>query len=80
MGLNVGANQIAGQATAQPQPEDVFLSWLLAQPAGTNLAEAAETEIARLQRYQGDHPGPRRLVELFEALRGSVAPRSTTRQ
>ncbi|CAM5304260.1 hypothetical protein MAUB1S_05312 [Mycolicibacterium aubagnense] len=80
MGLNVEARHLAGQPAALQQPEDVFLSWLLAQPAGTDLAAAATIEIARLQRYRGDHPGPRRLAELFEALQGSVAPGSKIRQ
>lgn len=80
MGLNVEPRQIAGQSAALQQPEDVFLSWLLAQPVGADLAAAANIEIARLQRYQRDHPGPRRLVELFEALQGSIAPGSAIRQ
>ncbi len=80
MGLNVEPRQIVGQSAALQQPEDVFLSWLLAQPVGADLAKAANIEIARLQRYQGDHPGPRRLIELFEALQGSIAPGSAIRQ
>ena len=80
MGLNVEPRHIAGQSPALPQPEDVFLCWLVTQPVGTDLAAAAEVEIARLQRYQGDHPGPRRLVELFEALQGSVIPGAAIQQ
>jgi len=80
MGLNVTATHLAAQPTALPSPEDVFLSWLLAQPVGTDLAAAATMEIARLQRYRGDHPGPRRLVGLFEDLQRSVVPESTIRQ
>ena len=69
MGLSFQAGHARGGASTQPQPEDVFLSWLLAQPAGANLAEAAEIEIGKLQRYQGGHPGPQRLLELFKGLR-----------
>ncbi|WP_244483238.1 hypothetical protein [Mesorhizobium sp. 1M-11] len=75
MGLNMQGRYAGGFAS--PQPEDVFLSWLLAQPGGADLAEAAEIEIRKLQRYQGNHPGPQKLLELFEGLRGSAAPGST---
>jgi len=63
-------------AAGLPRPEDVFLSWLLAQPAGTDLVSAADAEIERLRRYGGIHPGPRKLADLFEALRRSAVGRS----
>lgn len=53
-------------AHSVPQPEDVFLSWLIAQPRGSDLASSAAREIRRLGAYSGSHPGPKRLGELFE--------------
>jgi hypothetical protein len=38
--------------TRSPQLEGVFLSWLLAQPIGADLAAAADIEISRLGRWQ----------------------------
>ena len=55
-----------------PQPEDVFLSWLMALPAAADPALAADAEILRLNRYAGPHPGPARLLALFEAYRESL--------
>lgn len=68
MVLTVETGRIRERVSTLPQPEEVFLSWLLAQPAEVNLVVAAEVEIRKLQRYRGGHPGPRRLVALFEAL------------
>lgn len=76
MGLIVEAGRIRERISAPPLPEEVFLSWLLAQPAGADLAAAAEIEIRKLQRYRGGHPGPRRHVALFEALQGTGGPKT----
>lgn len=62
MGLRNGASACSASL---PQPEEVFLSWLVAQPEGTDLMDAANTEIRRLEAYRGGHHGPRRLKELF---------------
>jgi len=48
-----------------PEPEQVFLAWLVAQPEGGNLCEAASRQAIRLGEYAGAHPGPRRLRQLF---------------
>ena len=72
MGLSAAPQACRRRVSGLAQPEDVFLSWLLAQPPGADLAAAADAEIRRLDRYEGPHPGPRRLVELFETLRGSA--------
>ncbi|RFC66973.1 hypothetical protein DY251_14140 [Mesorhizobium denitrificans] len=66
--------------TATAIPEDVFLSWLLAQPAGTNLVRAASAEIHRLGDYAGQHPGPQRLLEMFVELRNALERKSTKLQ
>lgn len=49
-------------------------------PAGrADLAAAAEIEIDRLSRYDGRHPGPRKLGELFQELRGYLGMRYVNR-
>lgn len=55
-----------------PQPEDVFVAWLLALPRGLDLAAATDAEILRLRRYAGSHQGPARLLDLFKGLRQSL--------
>jgi len=45
----------------------------MAQSDGADLAAAADIEIRRLRRYDGDHPGPKRLAGLFEAFRAELA-------
>ncbi|WAX95484.1 hypothetical protein N7E70_000950 [Aminobacter sp. NyZ550] len=52
-------------ASVMPEPEQVFLAWLVAQPEGGNLHEAASRQATRLAEYGGRHPGPRRLRQLF---------------
>lgn len=74
MGLRLDTGRLAPAAVRPPEPEDVFLSWLMQQPPGRDLAAAASAEIHRLRRYQGQHSGPGRLVELFEALHRSLRP------
>lgn len=69
MGLILERQHTARIPAPLPQPEEVFLSWLVAQPEGSDLAAAAGTEIRRLDGYRGAHAGPRRLKELFIALR-----------
>lgn len=56
-----------GRATL-PGPEQVFMMWLVEQPADASLLEAAAREAARLEAYAGSHPGPRRLRSMFTAL------------
>lgn len=72
MGLRLDTARLAPAAVRPPEPEDVFLSWLMQQPSGRDLAAAARAEIHRLRRYQGQHSGPGRLAELFEALHRSL--------
>ena len=69
MGLMLERQHPARIAAPLPQPEEVFLSWLVAQPEGADLAAAADTEIHRLQDYRGAHAGPHQLKELFIELR-----------
>ncbi|MGC4026767.1 MAG: hypothetical protein QM744_17495 [Mesorhizobium sp.] len=63
---------LRAQSACPSSPEDVFLTWLLAQPAGTDLVRAANTEIHRLGNYEGVHSGPRRLLEMFVELRNAL--------
>ncbi len=73
MGLMADPATATSVAGRLPDPEHVFLCWLLARNPEEDLAVAAEREIRRLGRYKGSHPGPRRLAELFETLRGRSA-------
>lgn len=59
---------------AVSQPEDVFLSWLMALPDAIDPGLAADAEILRLNRYHGSHTGPARLLSIFEAFRASLEP------
>lgn len=76
MAFVAGTTDAAGKAgraaaswpTAQTKPEDVFLAWLLGLPDGTDPAQAARAEIARLDRAAPLAAGPRRLRELMAEL------------
>ena len=59
MGLSALGDMTGDRTMIVPEPEDVFLSWLMAQPSGSDLAIAADAEIDRLNRYMGAHDGPR---------------------
>jgi hypothetical protein len=62
MGLNWNRTTVA---PVMPEPEQVFLAWLIAQPEDGNLREAAARQANRLAEYAGGHPGPRHLRQLF---------------
>lgn len=68
MGLMLERRQTARTTKLLPQPEEVFMAWLIAQPDGSDLPSAVCAEIRRLDGYRGPHPGPRRLRELFIEL------------
>lgn len=78
MGLSL-SNEAATSAKRLPEPEEVFLSWLLSQPAGRDLAVAADMEIERLRHYSGPHDGPKRLGAIFTEFRASLSRRSSPR-
>ncbi len=70
MGLRIASRRAAVHRPALlPQPEEVFLSWLMMQPDGADLVVAADVELDRLSRYSGPHPGPQKLAELFRHFR-----------
>lgn len=69
MGLNWSR---PAAAPAMPEPEQVFLAWLVAQPEGGNLHEAASRQAIRLGEYAGSHPGPRQLRQLFLDLAATL--------
>ena len=67
----------AGKAPGRlPEPEEVFLAWLLVQPANGDLAAAADLEIGRLAAYRGVNDGPARLGAIFREFRAMLAPRA----
>lgn len=74
MGLTLEATARQRHPLVPPDPEHVFLAWLLAHPAGADLAVSAAREIERLERFRGAHPGPKGLVQLFVELRCILAP------
>ena len=50
------------------KPESVFISWLLWQPRGADLAVEALKEVRKLSRYEGVDPDVARLKALFISL------------
>lgn len=54
------------------KPESVFISWLLWQPRGADLAVEALKEVRKLARYEGDDPDVVRLKALFASLAGAT--------
>mgnify|MGYP001613798717 CR=1 FL=1 len=53
------------------KPESVFISWLLWQPRGADLAVEALKEVQKLSRYEGADPDIARLRSLFASLAGA---------
>ncbi|WP_411037195.1 hypothetical protein [Shinella sp. BYT-45] len=56
------------------EPEAVFISWLLWQPRGADLAAEALKEVQKLARYKGADPHIARLRALFASLAGADGP------
>ena len=61
---------IEQNASGSGKPESVFISWLIWQPRGADLAVAAAKEISKLAPYQDRDPDIVRLRRLFEQLAG----------
>ncbi|ANH06012.1 MULTISPECIES: hypothetical protein [Shinella] len=53
------------------KPESIFISWLLWQPRGADLAVEALKEVQKLSRYEKVDPDIARLKALFASLAGS---------
>lgn len=58
---------LANRQGKLPEPEDVFLAWLMQLPFEADIAAAARHEIIRLDAIAPLSAGPRRLRELFVA-------------
>ena len=56
------------QPSGTGKPESVFISWLLWQPRGADLAVEALKEVRKLSRYEGIDPDVARLKALFVSL------------
>lgn len=56
------------------KPESVFISWLLWQPRGADLAVEALKEVQKLARYDNADPDISRLRALFASLAGAGGP------
>lgn len=63
--LAITNNGLAGK------PESIFISWLLWQPHGADLAVEALKEVQKLSRYEKIDPDIARLKALFASLAGS---------
>lgn len=55
------------------KPESVFISWLLWQPRGADLALEAIKELKKLAPYEDRDPDIVRLRSFFECLAGRTA-------
>ena len=62
------------QPSGTGKPESVFISWLLWQPRGTDLAVEALKEVDKLARCQSADPDIIRLRALFTSLAGADGP------
>ena len=56
------------------KPESVFISWLLWQPRGADLAAEALKEVQKLARCTSRDPDIARLKALFASLAGADGP------
>jgi len=56
------------------RPESVFISWLLWQPRGADLAVEALKEVQKLARCRNVDPDIARLKALFASLAGADGP------
>ena len=65
---------IENTASATGKPESVFISWLLWQPRGADLAVEALKEVDKLARCQSADPDIIRLRALFTSLAGADGP------
>jgi hypothetical protein len=68
MGLRWIESQKIAVRPGLPEPEQVFLAWLMAQSAKGELLAAATAEAKRLSCYAGLHDGPKRLASMFAEL------------
>lgn len=58
-----------------PEPEDIFLAWLLQVPEGVDLAAAAQREVERIDQSRVRGMAVARLRDLFVAAARSAARR-----
>lgn len=65
---------IENQPSGNGKPESVFISWLLWQPRGADLAVEALKEVQKLSRYENPDPDIARLKALFASLAGADGP------
>jgi len=76
MGLSVSGVLESVPAVTLPEPEEIFLHWLISQPNWTEFSAAADLELQRLARYRGSHPGPAKLAALFTTFRAELVRRT----
>lgn len=61
---------IEPNSSGSSRPESVFISWLLWQPRGADLAVEAMKELTKLAPYKDRDPDIVRLRSFFEQLAG----------
>ena len=69
-----GSRVLVQQPCGTGKPESVFISWLLWQPRGADLAVEALKEVNKLARCQSADPDIIRLRALFTSLAGADGP------
>jgi hypothetical protein len=75
--FSIGEDMFAfteNQSSGTGKPESVFISWLLWQPRGADLAVEALKEMQKLSQYEGADPDIARLRTLFASLAGADGP------
>ena len=69
-GLAPSSSRSALVSPRQPEPEEVFLAWLMWLPAGADRRQAAAREIERIDERAIRGEGPMKLRALFVDLAG----------
>lgn len=65
---------VENQPSGPGKPESVFISWLLWQPRGADLAAEALKEMHKLAQCERADPDIARLRSLFASLAGADGP------
>jgi hypothetical protein len=67
-GLTPQPSRTSLVARRQPEPEEIFLAWLIWLPADADRRRAAEREVERIDASEAKGEGPTRLRALFCGL------------
>ncbi|MBL0937057.1 MAG: hypothetical protein IBJ07_20140 [Rhizobiaceae bacterium] len=67
-GLTPASSRPALVPRRQPEPEEVFLAWLMWLPADADRQQAAAREVSRIDASEAKGEGPTRLRAFFADL------------